>query len=158
MNYWFLVSVSADQTATANKDKEQQGGSSQKDLAVIAGGFSSSSLQNDSQLIFAHFLHLTSFFPLPHSELFRLSSSTWSLLPLAGLCRGDAAQFIFTRAKAPSVRPTASESLDRVERSYVTRPKRRQSKSRGGRGAVHTASALLAPVSEWRPVTQPEIF
>lgn len=38
MNFLFLVCVSADQTATANKDKEQHGNSSQKDLAVIAGG------------------------------------------------------------------------------------------------------------------------
>lgn len=33
----FLVSAPPDQTVTANKDKEQHGNSSQKDLAVIAG-------------------------------------------------------------------------------------------------------------------------
>lgn len=33
----FLVSAPPDQTVTANKDKEQHGDSSQKDLAVIAG-------------------------------------------------------------------------------------------------------------------------
>lgn len=50
MDFFFLASVSADQTATANKDKEAHGNSSQKDLAVIAGGFPSGAVGSGSQL------------------------------------------------------------------------------------------------------------
>lgn len=67
----FFVSASPDQTVTANKDKEQHGNRTQKDLAVIAGlSFPPLCcfiflwlIENDSQLfILCICLHLHSFF------------------------------------------------------------------------------------------------
>lgn len=64
------VSASPDQTVTANKDKEQHGNSTQKDLAVIAGLFFSllcwfiflCLIENESQLfVICHSLHLPPF-------------------------------------------------------------------------------------------------
>lgn len=78
MNSLFLVSAFPDQAVTANKDKEQRGNGSQKDLAVIAGLFSSLLrwfilffwlIENESQLlVICHSLHL------PLSEYFFLFS------------------------------------------------------------------------------------
>lgn len=85
MNFLFLVS--ADQTATANKDKEQHGNSSQKDLAVIAGGIARL-LICGKRLTAGWYLLICL-----HSSLIEnnsiSSSSSCSLLPLPGSCHTD---------------------------------------------------------------------